>query len=95
MLLKAKLPEKIVKTVFSAMGILTLFLGFSMALKAESILMMVFALVLGTIIGELLDIERFTERQTERIKKRVKFGDPPCTPIIVGKCRIQTYFRCK
>jgi hypothetical protein len=74
LLLKAKLPEKIVKTVFSAMGLLTLFLGFSMALKAESILVMVFALVLGAISGELLDIERFTENQTEKIKRRIKFG---------------------
>ena len=73
MLLKAKLPEKI-KTVFSAVGLFTLFLGFSMALKAENILILVFSLILGGIFGELLDIEKFTDIQTAKIKKRIKFG---------------------
>ncbi len=72
--LKSKLPDKIVKTVFQAMGLFTLFLGFSMALKIENILVVVFALVVGGIIGEAVDLESLTEKGTEKIKSKIKFG---------------------
>ena len=73
-LLKTKLPEKIVKTVFQALGLFTLFLGFTMALKIESFLVVVFALVIGSIVGEAVDLEKFTEKQTLKIKNKLKFG---------------------
>ncbi len=74
MILKTKLPEKIVKTVFQALGLFTLFLGFVMAMKTGSYLILVFSLVIGGIIGEVLGIEAFTEKQTERFKKKITFG---------------------
>ncbi|MCD6557147.1 MAG: DUF554 domain-containing protein [Bacteroidales bacterium] len=74
MILKTKLPEKIVKTVFQALGLFTLFLGFVMAMKTGSYLILVFSLVIGGIIGEVLGIEAFTEKQTERLKTKIKFG---------------------
>jgi len=73
-LLKTKLPEKIVKTVFQALGLFTLFLGLTMALKIESFLVVVFALVIGSIVGEAVDLEKFTEKQTLKIKNKLKFG---------------------
>lgn len=75
LLLKERLPEKVVKTVFQAVGLFTLFLGIKMALKLDSILVIVFALVLGSIAGELMDIEKFMEKQTLKIKRIIKFGD--------------------
>jgi len=74
MILKTKLPEKIVKTVFQGLGLFTLFLGFVMAMKIGSYLILVFSLVIGGIIGEALDIEKFTEKQADYIKKKIKFG---------------------
>ncbi len=75
LLLKERLPEKVVKTVFQAVGLFTLFLGIKMALKLDSILVSVFALVLGSIAGELMDIEKVMEKQTLKIKRIIKFGD--------------------
>ncbi len=74
MLLKTKLPEKIILTVFQGLGLFTLFLGFVMAMKTGSYLILVFSLVIGGIIGEATDIEKFTEKQAEFIKKRIKIG---------------------
>ena len=72
--LKTKLPKKIVLTVFQGLGLFTLFLGFVMAMKTGSYLILVFSLVIGGIIGEALDIEKFTERKADALKKKIKFG---------------------
>lgn len=74
LILKNKLPEKIIKTVFHALGLFTLFLGIVMAAKVESYLILIFSLVIGAIIGEAIGIEKFTENQIGKIKKKIKFG---------------------
>lgn len=67
-----KLPDRITKTVFQAIGLFTLFLGFSMALKTNNILLMVFSLVLGAIAGELLKLESKIESLGNKIKRKLK-----------------------
>ncbi|NPA67897.1 MAG: DUF554 domain-containing protein [Chlorobi bacterium] len=74
MILKTKLPDRIIKTVFQGIGLFTLFLGFVMATKTGSYLILVFSLVLGGITGEILNIEKFTEKQTEYFKNKIRFG---------------------
>jgi len=75
MLLKSKLPEKLVKTVFQAIGLFTLVLGVIMSLKISSFLIVVFSLVLGAIVGELADFEKAMEGFSERLKSKIKMGD--------------------
>ncbi len=60
MLIKSKLPERIVEGVFNALGVFTAFLGIwmSIGLKGDYILTVVLSLVLGTIIGEGLLMEQ-------------------------------------
>jgi len=74
LLLKSRLPEKLVKTVFQALGLFTLVIGFIMALKVNSLLIIVFSLVLGAIFGELVDLEVYADRAGESLKKRIKVG---------------------
>ncbi len=73
-LLKTRLPKRIILTVFQGLGLFTLFLGFVMAMKTGSYLILVFSLVIGGIIGEILNIEKFTEKQAGYIKSKIKFG---------------------
>ena len=68
----ARLPEKVKQMVMNGLGLCTLLIGFKMAFKGEQILLIIGSLVLGGIIGELLDIEGWLERLGEKIKKRVK-----------------------
>ena len=75
LLFRAKIPERLFKIVFQAIGVFTLYLGVSMALKASELLIMVFSLVLGSLLGELLRLEEQVEKLSERLKKRVGSGD--------------------
>ena len=75
MLLKSKLPEKLTKTVFQSLGLFTLALGFIMALKAEDYLIIVFSLVIGAIIGEILDLEKLISGLAGKMKKKIKIKD--------------------
>ena len=68
----SRLPEKVKQMVMNGLGLCTLLIGFKMAFKGEQILLIIGSLVLGGIIGELLDIEGWLERLGEKIKKRVK-----------------------
>jgi uncharacterized membrane protein YqgA involved in biofilm formation len=79
LLVGARLPKKITTSVFNSMGLFTMFLGVYMALKGQNFLVMVFSLILGTIVGELMNIETGTEGLSEKLKKRLKLGNPKFT----------------
>jgi uncharacterized membrane protein YqgA involved in biofilm formation len=55
--LKGKIHDQYEKTVFTALGIFTLVLGFSMAQEPCNALYMVFSLVLGGLLGTWMRIE--------------------------------------
>lgn len=68
---RSRIPERMFKIVFQAIGLFTIYLGVSMALKANEMLIMVFSLVVGALVGEGLRIEERVEGLSERIKKRI------------------------
>ncbi|HAQ60706.1 TPA: DUF554 domain-containing protein [Candidatus Delongbacteria bacterium] len=70
-LIHSRMPERITKTTFQGIGLFTLYIGFSMAMKTENVLIMVFSIVLGAISGELLDIEKRMEKVSDWLKKKV------------------------
>jgi uncharacterized membrane protein YqgA involved in biofilm formation len=72
---RKKIPERMFTIIFQAIGIFTLYLGISMALKANELLLMVFSLVLGALIGEFLRLEERIESLSEKLKKKVGSGD--------------------
>jgi len=74
-LLKSKLPERLIKTVFQALGLFTFALGIIMSLKINNFLIIVFSLVLGAIIGEFLNIEVATENLSKKLKNKIKLKD--------------------
>ena len=75
LLLNKKLPERYVSVVFQAIGLFTLFLGVKMALASEEILLLIFSLVLGSLTGEALKLNRKIERFSNYLKKRLKTGN--------------------
>ena len=72
LLVHKRLPKRITKTVFHGIGLFTLFLGFSMALKTNNILLMIFSIVLGSILGELLNIEDKVNKLSDKIKEKTR-----------------------
>jgi len=76
LLVGSRLPERMVKSVFQAIGLFTLFLGIFMALKGQQFLVIIFSLIVGTIVGELISLEDRVERLSHAIRRVFKLGNP-------------------
>ena len=72
LLINKNLPKKITTIVFQGIGLFTIILGISMALKTNNFLIMIFSIVIGAIIGELLNIESKIESFGDVLKNRLK-----------------------
>ena len=70
LIIHKRMPDKITKLVFQAIGLFTLFLGFHMASKTENFLIMIFSLVIGSILGEWINIESGINRFSDWLKKK-------------------------
>lgn len=57
MALGNRLPDKVRETVLNGLGLMVLVVGASMALQSQNILIPMFSVLVGGIIGELLRIE--------------------------------------
>lgn len=68
--LRSKLPEQYKTILLQVIGLLTIIIGIQMALKTEYILIMMGALILGAITGEILKIDTKIENIASEVKKR-------------------------
>ena len=64
------ISEKAYKLIFQCLGLFSLYLGISMASKAQDLLVVMFALLLGAIAGVILDIDGLLTRFGESLKRR-------------------------
>lgn len=81
---KKGIPERVGDSVFKALGLITAFIGISGCLCGENTLIAVIAMIVGTIIGELVDLDKrvnnvgkFIERKV--IERKVSKGDKNST----------------
>lgn len=58
LLIGGRLPDRIKAIVVSALGLITIVIGVSSAIKTENALIPLLALVIGSIIGELINIDK-------------------------------------
>jgi uncharacterized membrane protein YqgA involved in biofilm formation len=58
---KGKIPRKYNNTIMQAMGLVVILIGFKSALNVNNFLLLIFSLAIGSVIGELLDIENKLE----------------------------------
>jgi uncharacterized membrane protein YqgA involved in biofilm formation len=70
LLIGGRLPERLRTTVLDAIGLLTICVGVAGFLETRNAVFVVFALVIGTLLGELLDIEGRLDAVGERLKRR-------------------------
>ena len=66
------LPEKLSKAAMTGIGLCTLFIGIQGSLKAESPLVLIAAMVLGVVLGTLLDIDGFVIRLGDKAQALTK-----------------------
>ncbi|PLX11603.1 MAG: DUF554 domain-containing protein, partial [Marinilabiliales bacterium] len=77
--LNKKLPHRFVKIFFQVVGLFTIFLGISMALKTTHELHLIASLILGALVGEALDLQKQSEKFSEFLKGKLKIGNEKFT----------------
>jgi len=70
LLFRGGIPKKFSVTMMQAISLAVLLIGFKMALKTDAILLVIFSLVIGSLIGEFIDIESRLERLGKRLETR-------------------------
>jgi hypothetical protein len=70
LLLKKGLPEKMADTLMKGLGLCTLFLGISGSLKGENSLILIISMIVGTVIGEGIDLEEKVNRLGQWVEKK-------------------------
>ena len=71
-LVHSKLPINIIKIAFQGIGLFTLTIGFSMAMKTQNFLLMVLSIVVGSIVGEFINVEKYIEQFSNFLKVKIK-----------------------
>lgn len=70
-----RLPARIRDGVLAAIGLVTLVVGMQSAVVTQNIVIPLLALTFGTVIGELIEIERRLESVGVRLRERFASGD--------------------
>ena len=83
LLFKKMINPELNKKVFFVMGLFTLVLGFSMAIKSTDFILMFLSLVFGTMYGEYCELDKSITHFTEKLKKKIKVKDDKFTDGIV------------
>ncbi|WP_439183288.1 DUF554 domain-containing protein [Carboxylicivirga taeanensis] len=74
-----RIPQRITKGVFQAIGLFTIVLGVGMAIKGEALLVLVFSLIIGTIIGELASLDARVDGLSKLLKQHLRLSNPKFT----------------
>ena len=64
-------PEKLQREIFNCLGLFTIYVGISMALKMQNSNAVLLSLVLGTITGNFLGIENKLNSLGDKIKNKL------------------------
>lgn len=72
LLFKKGIPERLSKAVMTAIGLCTIAIGVSGVIKGQNQLVMILSLVLGTIVGTLIDIDKRLESLGNKLSKKTK-----------------------
>ncbi len=75
LMFRGGIPEKYNKTVVHAISLAVIIIGIKGAMKSDKLLIVIFSLALGSIIGELLRIEDFLESFGKKLEQRFAKDD--------------------
>lgn len=70
-----RFPERIKVIAFQGMGIATLVIGIQMALQVQNILVFIFSILAGGILGELLGLEMRLDVLMQKVQKHFSSAD--------------------
>jgi uncharacterized membrane protein YqgA involved in biofilm formation len=74
LLFRSRLPEKPLKGAFGAIALFILYLGVDMARRTGNPLILILSLVIGAVLGEMIDIDRGLARFAEVVRRLFRGG---------------------
>lgn len=75
LLFKKAIPEKLTNAVMTAIGLCTIAIGIGGIIKGQNQLVMIISLVLGTIVGTLIDIDGRLSKLGDKLQKKRENGN--------------------
>ncbi|HER00061.1 MAG TPA: DUF554 domain-containing protein [candidate division Zixibacteria bacterium] len=72
LLIHAHLPDRLTRIAFQGIGLFTLFIGVRMASETGSLLILIFSMVIGSILGELIDLDKHLGNLSDKLKTKLK-----------------------
>ncbi len=72
LVIRSRLPEKYTRIMFQVFGLFTIFLGIKMALETNNIMVMIFSLLIGSLLGTWWKLEENMHRFGDYLKKKVR-----------------------
>jgi len=70
LILKGGIPQRYMETVMQSIGLAVMLIGLKSALNCNDLLLVIFSLAIGSVIGELIDIEAWLERLGQWLESR-------------------------
>ena len=72
LILKKKISDKISKSVMVGLGVCTLYIGIAGSLEGENVIVAIVSIVLGVIIGTLLNIDDVLNNLSKKVEEKFK-----------------------
>ena len=85
LLLRKKIPAKIMELPVQGMALFVVTLGVGMAIKTQQPLVVIASIALGSLIGELMNLEGALEAASMKLEKRI--GDEVGGQAVLGRQR--------
>ena len=80
LVLKRGFPQKWQETILQGVGLCILVIGLQMALQSKQIILVIVSIVLGTAVGEALDIDNYLTRFGNWVEAKVARHKQSSTP---------------
>ncbi|MDP4144648.1 MAG: DUF554 domain-containing protein [Bacillota bacterium] len=72
LILKGGIPKRISDTVMHGLALCVIFIGISGAIKGSNVLLIIISIIIGAIIGELINLDNLTQRLGDKIESKFK-----------------------
>ncbi|MDR1809552.1 MAG: DUF554 domain-containing protein [Prevotella sp.] len=79
LLIHSRLPKRLVDIVFQGIGLFTVTIGISMSLKSDNMLLLVVSIVLGAIIGQAIDLDKYLRHFSGYLQRKYAKSDAVAT----------------
>ncbi len=68
--IRSQLPQKIIDIVFQGIGLFTMVIGVSMSLRSENMILIIISIVLGAILGQGINLEKYLRNFSEYVERK-------------------------